>query len=120
MCANIQMLGWVEKDVYKNEMNKCDVYLHLSLHKPFAIPPLDAMARLAWGFWWYKIYNKYFENGLLYAADSTKDLFKALSFLMENKKSIYRIAKKGIQTAHANYSKQNVVLYLNNVINEIQ
>ena len=125
LCADIQMLGWVENDVYENEMNKCDVYLHPSLHEPFGIPPLDAMARgkLLVASDGVKstisiLVNK--ENGLLYAADSAEDLFKALSFLVGNRKSIYRIAKKGIQTVHANYSKQHAVLDLNNVIHEME
>lgn len=124
LCADIQMFGWVENEVYENEMNKCDVYLHPSLHEPFGIPPLDAMARgklliASDGVKSTISVLKNGENGLLYKADSAEELSNALSFLVDNKKYIYQIAKRGIQTVNENYSKQHAVLDLNDVLKQL-
>ncbi|WP_075317117.1 glycosyltransferase family 4 protein [Bacteroides togonis] len=119
--ADIKMLGWVENSIYEEEMNKCDVYLHPSLHEPFGIPPLDAMARgkllvASNGVQSTISILQDKVNGLVYKADSAEQLFNALSFLINNKCNIYEISKNGIKTVQDNYSKQHAVLDLNDVL----
>ena len=119
--ADIKMLGWVENSVYEKEMNKCDVYLHPSLHEPFGIPPLDAMARgkllvASDGVQSTISILQDKVNGLVYKADSAEQLFNALFFLTNNRCDIYKIGKNGVKTVQDNYSKQHTVLDLNDVL----
>ncbi|RGM44067.1 MULTISPECIES: glycosyltransferase family 4 protein [Bacteroides] len=121
LSSKIQFLGWVELDDYINQMNSCDVYLHPSTHEPFGIPPLDAMVRgkllvVSDGV---KstvtiIGNK--ENGLLYHAVSSDELYNCMCYILDNKKSIYSIAKKGRLTVLKYYSPEHMVESIKDIL----
>lgn len=105
-CENVNFRGWVEYGDYIVALMNSDVYLHASLHEPFGIPPIDAMAVAKVVVSSNKVYSALDrivtgQNGFLYEAGDPEKLANILTWLVEHRSKLPDIGLAAYETAKA-------------------
>ena len=119
--SNIKFLGWIENEVYNEEMEKCDVYIHASIFEPFGIPPLDALQCgkniiVSDGVKSCDYLNNNNLNGVhLYPANNTLMLVEEMTCIVKNKLDLYKNASSIIENVNKQYSIDVNVNTINNI-----
>jgi glycosyltransferase involved in cell wall biosynthesis len=102
--TSIQMKGWVEYGDYLELLKQTDVFVHASIHEPYGIPPIDAMAMgklviASHGVMSCNDRIKTTQNGFLFQADDYVDLKDILESIVYNQQMIYRIGEQARLTS---------------------
>jgi glycosyltransferase involved in cell wall biosynthesis len=117
---DIKIKPWVEYEEYLEFVMSTDVLIHASLHEPFGIPPIDAMAHGKLVITSDAVMSTYDRitngnNGYLYKAGDSEELAKILIFITQNKNYIYELGYKGRVTSKY-YSYKNNIDVINDVM----
>lgn len=101
---NLEIKFWVEYEHYRQLIRETDVLLHPSLHEPFGIPPIDAMAHgklVIASDCVMSVYDRIVSgsNGFIYDAGNSVQLANLFKNLAENQKIIYELGLKAIKTS---------------------
>jgi glycosyltransferase involved in cell wall biosynthesis len=116
---DIKIKPWLEYEEYLEYVMSTDVLIHASLHEPFGIPPIDAMAHGKLVITSDAVMSTYDritngENGYIYKAGDSEELAKILINIAQNKKIIYELGSSAKNTS-ASYTYLNNI----NVINDL-
>ena len=100
----IRFRGWVEYSEYLTCLERCDIFIHASLHEPFGIPPVDAMAFgkaviCSTGVFSCSDRIENGKNGMVFHAGDSRGICESVSWLVENPEEIYRIGKAAMKTS---------------------
>lgn len=110
---DIEIKSWVEYENYIEYIMSTDVLIHASLHEPFGIPPIDAMAHGKLVIASDEVMSTYDrisngKNGFLYKAGDSDELAKILTYITHNKNNIYEFGSRAKITSTTYTFKNNI------------
>jgi len=110
---DLEIKSWVEYERYIEHVRCTDILIHASLHEPFGIPPIDAMAhgklvvtsdavmstfdRVIHG-----------DNGFIFNAGDSEGLAQILKTIVQNRKIVYELGSKAFITSRSYTSANNI------------
>ena len=115
----IEFKFWVEYDEYLRLLKESDLLIHASIHEPFGIPPVDAMALGKLVIVSDGVMSTFdrivdCENGMLFSADDSVNLFEVLKKISYDPNLVYKLGKKAYIDSRAYGINLNL-----DVINEL-
>jgi hypothetical protein len=94
ICEDLQFLGWIEYQKYRQEMIDTDIYLHCSEYEPYGIPPVDAFCCKKEIILTKKVYSYYdiIQMGgkvRVFSYNHPEELFTIFNDLSQNRDALY-------------------------------
>lgn len=115
LSKEIQLLGWIDNDVYSKQMAETDIFVHASNFEPFSIPPIDAMKRgkLLIASDGVKSTEQLLDNGIngfCFKSGNSSELAAILSRILDSPSIIYKCGNTGKKDVDKMYNNQ---IYVN-------